>query len=85
MTLQTDRYVDMRQIAELAGVKVQTIRKYRCRGLLPEPDAVFGRTPIWLRTTVEAWLLTRRGPGRPPELTRPRTRPLKRAEPPADV
>lgn len=66
MTLQTDHYVDIRGFSELAGVKSQTIRAYRHRGILPAADAIYGNSPVWLRTTVDEWLKTRRRPGKPP-------------------
>ena len=34
----------------------RSIRYWRAKGLLPEPDVVIGSTVRWRRQTVEAWL-----------------------------
>jgi hypothetical protein len=41
-------------VAEHWGVTEQTIRTYRSRnrGELPEPDKVFGRSPVWKPETI---------------------------------
>lgn len=60
-------YLDMRGIAELLDVKLDSVHTYHTRakrhraagrprpGDLPEPDATFGRTPVWLVDTIERW------------------------------
>lgn len=53
------------QVAELAGIAPASLRRYRLRGAVPEPDGYVGRTPWWSRATVEAWLAVRPGRGRP--------------------
>lgn len=50
-------------LAEVLGVTVGTIRSYRSRGVLPEPDEMVGRTPTWRRRTIEQWRATRPGQG----------------------
>ena len=47
-------YWTVTEIAEHWGVKVPTIRAYRSRnrGELPEPDRVYGRTPLWKPATI---------------------------------
>jgi predicted DNA-binding transcriptional regulator AlpA len=50
-------------IAEVAGVSKATIDSYRYRGVLPEPQATSGRTPLWARPIIRHWLATRSGPG----------------------
>jgi len=55
----------MSDIAALAGVKVATITKHRVRGRFPDPDGHLGPVPWWRRETVDAWLASRRGVGRP--------------------
>ena len=52
-------------VARLAGVKPSSIRRYRTRDSIPEPDRYVGRTPVWRRETVEQWLRDRPKPGRP--------------------
>lgn len=48
-------WLTISDIAELTGLKVDTINKYRTRNTLPEPDNVIGRTPTWKRETIETW------------------------------
>ncbi|MDT0377264.1 MarR family transcriptional regulator [Streptomyces sp. DSM 42041] len=48
-------------IAEHLGVKVETVRVYRTRGDLPEPDRMFGRTPAWRPETILNWQRPGRG------------------------
>jgi predicted DNA-binding transcriptional regulator AlpA len=50
-------------IAEVAGVSKATIDSYRYRGVLPEPQATSGRTPLWARPIIRHWLATRSGAG----------------------
>jgi hypothetical protein len=47
-------YWTVADIAEHWGVTPQTIRTYRSRkrGELPEPDKVFGRSPVWKPATI---------------------------------
>jgi predicted DNA-binding transcriptional regulator AlpA len=53
------------EVAALAGIAPASVRRYRLRGRFPDPDGYVGRTPWWRRSTVEAWLASRHGPGRP--------------------
>ena len=48
-------WLTISEIAEVTGLKVDTINKYRTRATLPEPDFVIGRTPVWKRETIESW------------------------------
>ena len=62
-------------IAEEIGVTVDSIRVYHQRatknrragterpGDLPEPDDVFGRSPVWHRSTIRRWIDRRPGRG----------------------
>lgn len=45
---------DLADVAAHWGVTPQTIRTYRSRkrGELPEPDKVFGRSPVWKPSTI---------------------------------
>lgn len=47
-------YWTVADIAEHWGVTARTIRTYRSRkrGELPEPDKVFGRSPVWKPSTI---------------------------------
>lgn len=68
-------YLDKRGIAELIGVEASTVHIYHKRAMrnrregtvkawdLPEPDATFGNSPVWLVKTIEAWIPTRPRPG----------------------
>lgn len=68
-------FLDLRAVAEMVGVEYRTIRNYhqtaerRRReqdvrpGDLPEPDNIFGRSPVWKRSTITAWQRNRPGRG----------------------
>lgn len=58
-----DDLLDSSAVAELIGVKPATIRTYRHRGDMPPPDRTIGRTPVWLRDTIDRWLAERPGQG----------------------
>lgn len=58
-------------VANMVGVKVNTIRQYRLRGVFPAPDGHVGRTPWWKPETVTAWQATRRPGGRPKKALAP--------------
>ncbi|MFE5368172.1 helix-turn-helix transcriptional regulator [Streptomyces mirabilis] len=47
-------YWTVAEIAEHWGVKEQTVRSYRSRkrGELPDPDRIYGRTPLWKPVTI---------------------------------
>jgi len=65
--------LDLAAIAELLGVQVNSAQVYHKRavrnrregtvkdGDMPEPDAKFGRSPAWRKSTVEAWIESRPG------------------------
>ena len=50
-----DDLLDTRRVGLLLGIKAETVRKYKKIGLLPDPDEYFGRSPVWRRSTIEAW------------------------------
>lgn len=54
-----DNLLTTQQVAELVGVKPSTISAYHARKQMPEPDRVFGRTPLWSQTTIQLWRTTR--------------------------
>jgi hypothetical protein len=44
------------EVAALAGVQVETVSRWRARGIAPDPDVVISRVPIWLEATIVSWL-----------------------------
>jgi predicted DNA-binding transcriptional regulator AlpA len=48
-------YLTSKQLAEILGVSPKTISAYKARGQMPEPDRVYGRTPLWSYATIEKW------------------------------
>ncbi|WP_435592752.1 hypothetical protein [Nocardia sp. bgisy118] len=42
---------------------VATVRSYRHKGMLPEPDMELGDRVGWQWRTIESWIKTRRGQG----------------------
>lgn len=54
------------QVADYVGVHRNTITSYRARGQMPAPDQQYGRTPLWRRSTIDAWRagITRQPPTR---------------------
>lgn len=69
-----DKPLTLGDLAQLAGVKHSTMKKYHQRAtqrrkeiaegtatemaewMLPEPDLVAGKTPLWYPATAQAWL-----------------------------
>ena len=43
------------EVADLLGVKVNTVTAWRSRHRMPEPDVTYGRTPLWREDTILAW------------------------------
>lgn len=68
-------YVTLEDIAELLGVKHHSAQVYHQRatrnrrageprpGDLPEPDARFGKSPVWERRKIVKWMEKRPGRG----------------------
>lgn len=51
-------------VAQLAGITPASLARQRLRpGVVPKPDGYLGVTPWWRRSTIEAWLPTRRARG----------------------
>lgn len=48
-------YYDMLDVATEFGVTYETVRKWRTRGIFPEPDNRFGRSPVWTWNTLSTW------------------------------
>jgi predicted DNA-binding transcriptional regulator AlpA len=55
-------YLTSTQVASLLGVSAKTISAYKARGQMPPPDRIYGRTPLWRHSTIEAWRGTLRTP-----------------------
>ena len=49
-----------RDVAELMGLNVETIKYHRGRGSMPEPDHVIDDKPLWRRDTIDQWIATRK-------------------------
>ncbi len=50
-------------VAELLQVSKSTVDSYRYRGLLPAPQALAARTPLWARPIIDHWTRCRPGSG----------------------
>jgi predicted DNA-binding transcriptional regulator AlpA len=50
-----EELLDTQRVAVMLGIKAETVRGYKKRGILPEPDDYFGRSPAWRRSTIEEW------------------------------
>lgn len=69
------KLLTMNAVAELLGLQYRTVRNYhqvaeRHRrnggvrpGDFPIPDEVFGRSPVWKASTIQAWARNRPGRG----------------------
>lgn len=44
-----------REISELTGLTMNTLKTYTHLGLMPEPDVVYERTPLWKKKTITKW------------------------------
>ena len=49
----------MAEVAERVGISYAALKRRVSRGSFPAPDQKFGRTPLWLASTVDAWKETR--------------------------
>ena len=48
-----------RDIAELMGLNVETIKYHRVGGTMPDPDYVVDQKPLWRRETIDGWIAKR--------------------------
>lgn len=49
-----------RDVAELMGLGIETIKTHRARGNMPDPDYIVDSKPLWRRDTIERWIASRR-------------------------
>jgi predicted DNA-binding transcriptional regulator AlpA len=62
-TSRVPHYLSMGEVAERTGLAESSVRTYRSRGGMPEPDVMVGRTPGWLPATIDEWAKTLPGRG----------------------
>ncbi len=61
------RLLGISEVADMFGVRRDTVDKWRTRDVLPEPDADLHAGPVWWETTLIRWARrTGREIGRPP-------------------
>ena len=48
-----------RDVAELMGLGIETIKTHRARGNMPDPDYVIDDKPLWRRETINQWIAER--------------------------
>lgn len=58
-----NRYLSLSEFAERIRLQPDTLKSYKAKGLLPEPDALIGRVRGWLPETIDTWQATRPGRG----------------------
>ena len=56
---EDDALLDYKEIAERTGVGVATLRNYRRRGYMPEPDVMLADRPRWRASTIQNWMRLR--------------------------
>ena len=47
--------LNVEEVADLVGLKRQTVYVYRYRGTLPAADEMRGDRPFWLESTIVDW------------------------------
>lgn len=55
------KYMTTSEVAIEIGVTRSTVAAYSSRGQMPEPDVVYGRTPLWKTVTISRWTKDRKG------------------------
>ncbi|MBO1756865.1 XRE family transcriptional regulator [Allobranchiibius sp. CTAmp26] len=56
------RYLSLGEFAQRCGYTLNTMKGYRRKRMLPEPDARIGRNHGWDASTVDQWRATRKDP-----------------------
>ncbi|QDP60661.1 MAG: hypothetical protein Unbinned1469contig1000_40 [Prokaryotic dsDNA virus sp.] len=51
-----ENVLGIKEIAQLTGLKEQTIRQYKSDGKLPDPDAVISGNPLWNKVSILDWV-----------------------------
>ena len=64
ITIEAAQPLDLEGFADRVGVEYSTIRRYRGRGMLPDPDVTLGQSSGWYADTIDAWQESRPGSGR---------------------
>lgn len=54
-----ETYLDVQGVARKVHIKPETVRWYHKRGQMPKADRYFGRSPVWEKSTIEAWAASR--------------------------
>lgn len=62
MTKQPTELWTYAQISDLSGISPNTLRVWRLRGKLPEPDYEIGQWPAWKPDTVKQWWAGQQAP-----------------------
>lgn len=60
MTDDAEPLLGYKEISELSGVGAATLRNYRRRGYMPEPDVMLADRPRWRSSTIEKWMRMRK-------------------------
>jgi hypothetical protein len=47
------------EVAGRVGLLRNTLTAYLAKGLMPQPDERYGRTPLWREETIEEWVRSR--------------------------
>ena len=48
-----------KQVAEITGLALETVKAYRAEHRLPEADVMYERTPLWREQTSREWMMGR--------------------------
>jgi predicted DNA-binding transcriptional regulator AlpA len=48
-----------RDVAELMGLGIETIKTHRAAGNMPDPDYIVDQKPLWRRDTIDQWIARR--------------------------
>jgi hypothetical protein len=59
MKVEVRDLIGRQEIATMLGVEVDTVKRWRLRGLMPEPLVVVSDMPLWHRRDIERWYATR--------------------------
>lgn len=54
-----ENFIGRNAFAVMAGLSLETIKKYRQENILPPPDAVVDNKPLWRTDTAQAWIAQR--------------------------